>query len=147
MKHTAKQIEHCQGTMTESLGRGLGAIEFKRQPGGVRAYFRYYRDSKPVRVKIGAVDKKTGLSLAEVRTRAGDLAKLRQEIAPTDLKLHIERQKPSGGTLTDLINAYLHDMERRETLSLGQATKYFERDVFKASPTLSKMKASSRPKT
>ncbi|WP_330927255.1 tyrosine-type recombinase/integrase [Candidatus Sororendozoicomonas aggregata] len=142
MRLTDNQVKYCKGTIAESMGRGMGAIEFKRQTGGVKAYFRYYRNSKPVRIKIGTYGNPTGLSLLEIRTRAGELAKQRQEVSPTDLKLHLDRLRPSGGTLADLLNAYLDDMDRRQAISVGQARLYFDRDVLKANKVLSNSPAS-----
>ena len=136
-----KNVETCTGTIAESMGRGMGAIEFKRQPNGVHGYFRYYRNGKPVRIKIGLHGKPAGLSLTEIRTKAGELARLRQEIAPTDLKLHLERRKATGGTLADLLSAYLLDLERRGRLATKDVKAIFKRNVLQANPALAQVPA------
>ena len=102
-----------------------GAIEIKRQSITVQAYFRYYRQSKPVRVKIGAYGQ-AGFTLAEIRTKAGELAKLRQEIAPTDLKLHLERRHIEKGSFGELMDAYILDMERRKRLTVKAIKRYLK---------------------
>ena len=65
-----KEVSSCKGTIVEPMGRGFGAIEFKRQTGRVNAYFRYYRNQKPVRIKIGRYGKPVGITLAEIRIKA-----------------------------------------------------------------------------
>ena len=150
-----------QKSITESMGRGRGAMVIKRQVGTTTGYYRYWKGNQSVFIKIGIykeASKTVGLTLAQLRDKALELATTRQRISPVDLKSYLadreaDRQREenikriqierdaSRGTLEDLINAYHLNLCRKEASSAKNVKTTLATNVIKAFPNLAKRKA------
>ncbi|CAM3474800.1 tyrosine-type recombinase/integrase [Parendozoicomonas haliclonae] len=147
--------------LTESLGRGSGALLFWRERGKVQCYFRYWRGKKPILILLGTYKEKQrshGVSLQECRDKAFELARTRREIEPRDLKEHLalESQKAKvahdaeirqreaesrHGTFDDLLQNYISQLKKDGKESVAKVEQTFNKDVYKAHPSLLRKKA------
>ena len=147
--------------LVESLGRGRGALVFKLMSGTTTGYFRYWKGSQSVFVMLGVykgVGKKSGLTSAQLRNKGLKLSALRQEIAPQDLKEHLEQKEQdrkqkeeakrrqaeieaSQGTFQELCEAYIASLERRKSISKRKAETLLNTHCLKAFPELARRKA------
>ena len=146
---------------TESLGRGRGALMVRRRGGSFLAFYRYWKGKQKNMVPLGSykpTSKAAGFTLAQLREKALALATLRQDIAPADLKEHLEQQEKvrqqeakerqqqeqieaSRGTLTDLIDSYVASLHRNGRKSGRQVKNMLERHCLEAFPNLKEAKA------
>ena len=151
-----------EGELRESLGRSRGTLLFKKAGTTTTGYYCYLHQRKRRLVKLGTYrsgrTKTSGFSLQELRDKALDLSRTRQEIAPADLKEHLEeleqerqreqqrrRQKKlleaSFGTLDDLFDSYVLSLKRREAHTSRQVESMYQCYCQKPFPHLGRMKA------
>ena len=149
------EVVNVTDKKAESLGRGNGALLFrrKREDGPIEVYYRYFRGNSPVTISLGEYKKSkaypTGLTLDECRKKAGELANLRRDIKPHDLKEHlylqIEKQKrekeqakrqaeveASRGTLADLLIGYVDSLKASGKASATEVERALQREVITA---------------
>ena len=147
----------------ESLGKGRGAIVFRKQGDTTTGYYRYWKGKKSVFIKLGtyrpARAKKAGFKLAELRGKARELATLREKISPQDLKEYLDGQEAdrqqkakekkrqaeieaSKGTFEDLISTYIASLYRKKADSAKDTETSLKKNVLKAYPSIAKKKAS-----
>ena len=149
------------GYKTESLGRGRGALMVRRRGGSFQAFYRYWKGKQKAMIPLGSykpTSKAAGFTLAQLRDKALTLAAIRQDIAPTDLKEHLELQKlarqqetkererqklisASQGSLEDLCNSYLASMERKGRKSVSTVKSALRLYCLEAFPELAQSKA------
>ena len=136
---------------------------FRKVAQTTTAYYRYWKGKKSIFIKMGFYKatrtKAAGFTLEQLRSKALDMASLRQQIAPQDLKEHLaqqeaERQQVADekkqqadleackGTFEDLINTYSKSLYRRDRTSAPQVTTALKTNVMTAFPELAKKRAS-----
>ncbi|RHW22373.1 tyrosine-type recombinase/integrase [Pseudomonas jilinensis] len=115
--------------LTDSIpGKGNGAIQFIRKPSGrILAFYRYSVGGARKRISIGSYREKQrdlGYTLNEIREKAFDLARLRQQHG--DLSVYFEKAKEqqknneieakkikdalaARGTMSDLLQDYMSE--------------------------------------
>ncbi len=142
-------------SLTESIaGRGNGSIFFKRVGAVVTAYYRWSIDKKPGQLKIGAyaLTKGTpGMSLQEIRNRAGDHVKTLQihgnpkEYYSSQARLaeyQREAEKEAAeadarrGTFKDLLDHYVIDLQDRGKVKAREIANNFRMHVLEPFPDL-----------
>lgn len=141
-----KGLSHDQ-TITEHFQRGCGCLMIRRRADKFVGYYRYWKGDSKRMVNIGAYrvsDKSAGFTLAELRDKALKLARLRQEIAPQDLKqylqqeennrltalrevAHKEKIEASRGTLKEMFDSYIAMLESRGASDARNAAGMFKR--------------------
>ncbi|WP_252177946.1 hypothetical protein [Endozoicomonas sp. 4G] len=146
----------------ESFGKGHGAMVFRKQGETTTGYYRYWKGRKSVFVLLGRYKpprtKTAGFSLKEIREKATELATLRQQVSPQDLKEYLEQQEAdrqqkaeerkqqeaieaSKGTFIDLIKLYSDLLFRKEASSARDVTTSLKTNVIKAHPSIANKKA------
>jgi integrase len=105
------------GSLSESLGRGAGTLEFRVRQGGVFASYRHRAYGSAVREPLGVWPL---LSLAELRAKARDLAQKKASGAPL-------RQEKAAGTLAELLADYVKSLKNARTAR--EASACFKRTV------------------
>lgn len=150
-----------QQSKTESLGKGRGALVFRKVADTTTGYFRYWKGKQSLFIKLGvyrSTDKSAGFTLADLRKKALDMSGIRQQVYPQDLKEYLELQElereqkvreqkkqveaeASKGTLEDLLNAYTATLHKREASSARDITTSLNTNVIKAFPNLPTTKA------
>ena len=149
-------------SLTESLGKGRGAMVFRKVANTTTGYFRYWKGKQSIFIKLGTYKapriKAAGFTLEQLRAKALDMAAIRQQIAPQDLKEYLEDQEQAReratqerrrleeiaatqGSLEDLCNSYLADMERKERKSVKVVHGALELYCLKPFPELAHTKA------
>ena len=149
-------------SLTESLGKGRGAMVFRKVAHTTTAYYRYWKGKQSIFIKIGIYKapriKTAGYTLEQLRTKALALASTRQQIAPQDLKEYLaqqeaERQQVADekkrqaeiearkGTLEDLLNTYSKSLYRNGRTSADNVTTTLTTNVITAFPELAKKRA------
>lgn len=143
-------------TRTEPLGHGNGTMVFWRERGRVQCYYRYYTGNKPTLIHIGPYKETgagTGYTLPECRLKANDLVKTKREIGNQDLKAYLDVEAvkseaalkeatreaeiaASRGTLSDLLDSYLMQMERDGKVSVAEARRSFQANIHQPLPHL-----------
>ena len=150
-------------SLAESLGKGRGAMVFRKVGHTTTAYYRYWKGKKSIFIKMGIYKapriKAAGFTLEQLRSKAIAMASTRQQIAPQDLKEYLAQQeaerqqvadekkraeeiKACKGTFEDLINTYCNSLYQRGRTSAPQVTKALTKNVITAFPELAKKKAS-----
>ena len=143
-------------------GRGDGTLLFKRQGQDVEAYYRYRSKGSDTTIAIGRYSRtgKSGFSLPEIRDKARDLARLKKDIAPADLKDHLELQKrkrlrqqqadkkqaeieAAHGTFADLCKSYVNNLYRREAPSAKDVERSIKTNLLKPFPDIASKKANT----
>ena len=95
-KLTDADVKNLQGNdIRESLGRGRGALLFRKVGATTIGYYCYMLNQKRRFIKLGtyspARKKTAGFTLQELRDKALDMSRLKQEVEPEDLKQHLGR--------------------------------------------------------
>lgn len=95
MQAHAKPVDQW---LTESLGKGSGALLGRITPGGSRIfYYRYFGSRGQVRLPIGPYDPKgdgsAGFTVAQARMQARRWAVFRAEQGVTDLREYLDQQR------------------------------------------------------
>ncbi|WP_257252755.1 hypothetical protein [Endozoicomonas sp. SESOKO3] len=149
--------------ITEAVGgRGDGALIFKRQRVTVEAFYRYRTKGKDRLIFISHYGRnaRNGYSLPDIREKAREYARLKKEVAPVDLKEHLEvvkaeRQRKqevlkretaieaSRGSLEDLCRSYIGSLQRRKAPSAKDVERSLSYNLFNPFPELSLQKANS----
>ena len=162
-KLTDKEIQTLQsGELRDSLGRGRGTLLIKRSGSTTTGYYCYLHESKRKLIKLGAYSapraKVSGYSLQELRDKALNLSRTKQEVAPQDLKEYLIQQdqqqifkleeakrkaeiEASRGTLQELCDAYIASLERKKSPSKRKAENLLNTHCLKAFPQLASRKA------
>ena len=146
----------------ESLGKSLGAMVFRHKGKVTSGYYRYWKGKQSIFIKLGTYKpprtKVAGFTLKEIREKANELATLRQQISPQDLKEYLSQQEEdrqqqveekkqqeaieaSKGTFEDLLNAYVANLYRLGRSSARQTETSLKRTVKKPYPDMLKVKA------
>lgn len=161
-KITAAEIRAMRdGKLSENLGRGAGTLLLWKRSGAVRLFFRYAGpDGKQQDLSLGLYDSRgrAGLTLAEARTKAGELSRLYQS-GVRDLRQHFadiaaaaqaardaaaaaeqaERtraEQRSRYTLRALLGAYVAHLEAQGKPSAASAASVFRVWVLEPHPAL-----------
>lgn len=139
---------------TEDGARGEGRLRLRAFPhGGIAFYFRYSLNGKQVHLRLdedsltAARDKAreyaslyrsgiTDLHLHTQLTAQARDAKLAAEAAQLEVIRLEQEAKARQGTLAQLLDAYVADMERRGKTSAKDVRGAFRIDVLKSSPAL-----------
>ncbi|WOG27884.1 integrase family protein [Endozoicomonas sp. 8E] len=166
-QYSPKQIENMmvngqkKAKLSEPLGgRGEGTLIFKQQGQEVEAYYRYRHQGKDRTLAIGRYGQaaKVGMTLPEIRDKARELARLKKEIAPVDLKEYLEldqlerlRQQEAQkkqaemeaklGSLKDLCESYVASLERRSAASSRDVKNCLSFDLLSPFPKLCSRKS------
>ena len=162
-KLTDTEVKNLSSSeLRESLGRGRGTLLVKHSGQTTTGYYCYLHNKKRRLVKLGTYraprEKVSGYSLQELRDKALDFSKVKQEIAPQDLKEHLELQEldrqhkaetdrrqaeieANRGTLQELCEAYIASLERRGADSKRKAENLLSTHCLKPFPELAKRKA------
>ena len=147
--------------ITEKFKRGAGALMIRKRGNSFLAFYRYWKGKQKAMVPIGSyksTNKVAGFTLAQLREKALELSIIRQQIAPQDLKEHLEHKElqrqtvikqdrkkaeieASRGTLQELCEGYIASLERRKADSKRKAETLLNTHCLKAFPELASRKA------
>ncbi len=159
-----REIKNLQsGDLRESLGRGRGSLLFRCSGITTIGYYCYLHEKKRSLIKLGTYragrEKKSGFSLQELRDKALDYSRLRQEIVPQDIKIFLtlkeeerkqkeqtEKQKAeieaTQGSVKELCDAYVASLRRRNADASKKAHNLLATYCLKPFPLLANKKAS-----
>ncbi|MFJ7316686.1 tyrosine-type recombinase/integrase [Pseudomonas sp. NPDC098747] len=137
-------------TLSEALeGKGAGSILFERRAKGVLVYLSLRREGKQERLKLGNYVDKT---LVEWRAYAAATSLEARRFPSIEHYLTAEKERARAsqrladiearqGTLAQMLDAYVDDMERRGKSSAKSVRGALKLDVLTPFPELSKRKA------
>ena len=154
-----------KGYRKESLGRGNGAIEFRRVNKTIPVYYFYWRGKTAVYIKLDnykLTPKTPGKTLAQLRDQALEMVALKKQVAPQDLKGYLQdkeierlqqreekrlkqEQEARKGTFHNLMECYADSLKARHrergTVQTFDVMSNFKTFVIKPFPDLVKKKA------
>lgn len=145
----------------ESLGKGNGALVFRRKGNVITGYYCYWKGKKSIFIKLDnykLTPKTPGKSSAGLRDQALGIVKLKKKIAPLDLKEYLmiqdarrerkqkeERRRIEAeqkmGTLEDLILLYTKSLTDEGKVSAQNIKTTLINKVVKPFPELATEKA------
>lgn len=143
-------------TLSESFSiRGKGGIFFRREPSEkIQAYYKYQADGKTRQEKIGVFAPSNGgkgLTLAQIRTRAEELAALKlqhgdvksflieQEQSQAEEKARREREatlEARKGTFQDMLDGYVRGMYARGRTKASEVERLFKKHISIPNPEI-----------
>ena len=139
-----------KGTLSEALeGKGAGSLIFERRATGVLVYLSLRREGKQERLKLGNYSEKT---LIEWRTEAAEKSLGIRAFPSINAYEDAEKERKRltrraadvearQGTLAQMLDAYVDDMERRGKSSARAVRGALKLDVLDPFPELSQCKA------
>ena len=149
----ARSIKDGQ-TITEKLGRNRGTFSIRRRGQSYIAFYRYFSGNTKREISLGSYRYSTstvGFSLKQIREKAIELANIRQEISPADLKSYLEKQteeqqlqaqvEAQKGSFGDLLDAYIDDLRKRGKGKEREYRRIAQKDVKDPFPNLIRKKA------
>lgn len=146
----SKIIALKKGTLSEALDvKGSGSLIFERRTSGILVYLSLRRDGKQERIKLGSytdrplIEWRAFVAAKSLEVRA--FATIADYLAAEEECQRKEQRaadlEARQGTLAQLLNAYVEDMERRGKISAKEVRGALKLNVLTPFPELSARKA------
>lgn len=142
---TERQVLAVTGKISEPLdGVAGGSLLFKRGASGITAYLRLQADGEDKTTAIGpmqkgrlaAVRQEARDLVAEIEAAGGTITQWRAAVAMREM------QARQQGTVAELIEDYLQDLEAKGRRTVKEVRRILTREVIEAAPHVAQLKAS-----